>query len=176
MSYYETRPDNGGFGPSVIEDPPKVVVKIEVERLLYEENDDDDLRRDDADERHEAELAGGHHRSFLDGWCIKVRPWLVPVHGRDRQAIVWKCDYPIAIRFETPSHFYNAHPFSVGGKLRERADDAGVPHLEDEATSGPVKLGAPRDRGPFNYTIDIFPEANTVLTIDPQYLIERQDP
>jgi hypothetical protein len=119
------------------------------------------------------------------GWQISVDPWLAPVHKytgkkrknqkKEREALLWISEYPIAIRFQEFGHFYETHPFSLGSRIMKELEDN--EDLDKRfgfyACSGPVKPAVPVRLGPFKYTIDIFPKSNVVLTIDPEYVVEQ---
>ncbi|MFQ5741476.1 MAG: hypothetical protein ACE5JX_20965 [Acidobacteriota bacterium] len=99
--------------------------------------------------------------SGQEGFSITVIPWRVQLHKQTGPtSIEWECEQPFSIRFHTPGHFRTTWPFSAGTLC-----------CGERASSGELFPSA--QPGAYSYTIEIFPEKDRRIAIDPDYMMEE---
>ncbi len=108
-----------------------------------------------------AEKKDGSYKVTVDPWCVTLeRRVLVGKSSevRNYDQIQWTCNHSFCIHYKTPGHFKLKCPSSMGAG----AASSGVPFRTAPA-------------GTYGYTIEVFPEVNVSLVIDPDYELEEEE-
>lgn len=94
--------------------------------------------------------------SYDLGYIVMVSPWLVRVSRKKKQSITWDSSHPFTIKHKTKGNF-------------SAPDDGQIPKRKQQ--SGAVKQSA--KLGTYHYTISIRAAGGHIITIDPDYRIEK---